>query len=530
MCQRNERSRWISFCEKCHQPDAEPSWEPPHWQKICPYPFFPTYRNFAQNIAFVTIILLLWGVLYTIVPRLVSPSSQLFNLVVLIIAAYIGGILLFKLTTLPALIGMLIVGIIMQNLGAVNIEGNFSRVTAELRRIAVVIILTRAGLSLDQPTMKKLFVGILKLGLIPWIVECVAIAVLTHYLLNLPWNWAFLLGSVIASVSPAVVVPCFIRLRSEGYGVEKGIPTLILAAASIDDTTSIAVYGVISSIMFTESSLVNTILQGPLSVIGGVSFGLIWGFILNFVPEKNDAYVVPLRASMLFFGNYFAVVGSSRLGYAGAGPLAVITSAFICSYNWSKQGWSVQENPVVKIFRLSWIVFEPTLFGITGAQVKINELDPHIVSVGAGCLFSGVFIRILSTILICFGSNFNMKEKIFIGLSWMAKATVQAALGPLAIDSVRETNGSEEAMNYANIVLMICILSIILTAPLGAILISLTGPRLLSKSPEPIPMKDQINGSQDITIAVDNGEKEHFHDQNKEDICSPMKNSIDETN
>ena len=148
------------------------------------------------------------------------------------------------LTTLPRLIGMLFTGILMQNIGAVNIGGDFQHVTAELRKFALVIILTRAGLEMDPEAFKKIWFTILKLGLVPWFVEAGVNCVMCHYLLSLPWMWAMLLGAIIAAVSPAVVVPCLFRLRTKGYGVAKGIPTLIIAVAGIDDACSVAIVSV----------------------------------------------------------------------------------------------------------------------------------------------------------------------------------------------------------------------------------------------------------------------------------------------
>lgn len=135
-------------------------------------------------------------------------------MIVLTIAANFGG-WLFGLTTMPRLIGMLLTGILMQNIGAVNIDG-IAEVTAHLRKFALVIILTRAGLEMDPEAFKKVWPTIIKLSLIPWVVEAAANGILSHFLFDMPWMWCFLLGAIIAAVSPAVVVPCLFRLRTKG--------------------------------------------------------------------------------------------------------------------------------------------------------------------------------------------------------------------------------------------------------------------------------------------------------------------------
>lgn len=130
------------------------------------------------------------------------------------------------------------------------------------------------------------------------------------------------------------------------------------------------------------------------------------------------------------------------------------------------------------------MIFEPILFGITGTQIKINELEGKTVYLGLSCLMAGIVIRIAITVLVGIGSNLNLKEKVFIALSWMAKATVQAALGPSTLDEVNKND--QRQMEYAETVLTLCVLSILLTAPAGAIIISLSGPKLLTKTTAPV--------------------------------------------
>ncbi|XP_004519867.1 sodium/hydrogen exchanger 9B1 isoform X2 [Ceratitis capitata] len=475
---------WIyTFCLKCRGEENKPSWEPPHWQKICPFPLCPSFRQFARLFVLILIGILIWFTAYVIIGDSAAPGGQLFNLVVLTVAANFGGWII-SLTTLPRLIGMLAVGLLFQNIGLVHLDGDFSIVTAHLRKFALTIILTRAGLEMEPEAFRKVYKTILKLGIIPWMMEAVIILLTSHFFLDLPWIWAFLLGAVIAAVSPAVVVPCLFRLRSKGYGVAKGIPTLIIAVSGIDDALSVALFGIISSVMFSDRGLGYQISQAPICIIGGLGFGVIWGYMARFFPERNDEYVVPLRTIMLFAGGLVAIYGSERLEYEGAGPLAVVFSAFTSNLFWCKQGWEVDDNPVGTAFEIVWMVFEPILFSITGAAIKIKELDGDIVYLGVACIVIGAIGRIFCTAGIAFGDRLNTKEKFFVAISWMSKATVQAALAPVALRNLDE-NASDAEKRYAYIVQTLCILSIMLTAPLGAILITLTGPRLLTRTKQP---------------------------------------------
>ncbi|XP_026738397.1 sodium/hydrogen exchanger 9B2-like isoform X1 [Trichoplusia ni] len=484
-----ERSWWYACCQKCHTEDSGiPSWEPPNWQKVCPYPLCPSYRQFAQNIAVLIIGILVWVTVWIIMGDTAAPGGQLFSFAVLTIVAYFGGWLMLKITTLPSLIGMLIVGIIMKNIGFVNFDETYQHVASYIRKIALTIILTRAGLDLDPNAMKKYFFTVIKLALVPWTFECVLCAIMAYFFLGLPWDWAFLLSSIVAAVSPAVIVPCLFRLREKGYGVSKGIPTLVLAVSGVDDAASVAIFGIVSSIMFSNASLTMNVIQGPLSIIGGIVLGVVCGYLVKFVPERNDAFLVPLRVLLLLAGGLGMVLGSEEIGWGGAGPLAVIAFAFVACKNWTDLGWELEDNPVATAFEIFWMFFEPMLFAVTGAQVVIADLAPHLVLVGGGILVACAVLRAMVTSASAVRSNLNMKEKIFVGLAWMAKATVQAALGPVALDEVRKMTGAEPdpvLMGYAETVVTVCIMSIVITAPIGAIVITLTGPKLLSRTTKP---------------------------------------------
>ncbi|KAJ6637937.1 Sodium/hydrogen exchanger 9B2 [Pseudolycoriella hygida] len=479
----NIEESWIyALCLRCRVEDNTPSWEPKYWQKLCPYPLCPSYRQFANFVAIVLIGILTWITAFAILGDTAAPGGHLFSLVVLSVAANFGGWLI-SLTTLPRLVGMLAVGILFQNLNWVDVNESYSEITAEIRKFALTIILVRVGLEIDPEAFKKMYKTILKLGLVPWSVECCVIAVLSYFLFDFPWVWAFALGSIIAAVSPAVVVPCLFRLRTKGYGVVKGIPTCIVAVAGIGDATSVAAFGIISSILFGTGSLTYQISQAPVCILGGLAFGVVWGQLLRIVPEKGDTYLVPIRTLMLLAGGTLVVFGTEKIGYEGAGPLGAVFAALISNYYWCQQGWPIDENPVSTAFEIFWMIFEPILFGITGTVIKFKELDPQVVSVGVGVISAGVLIRILTTIAISFGDKLNIKERIFVSLSWMAKAIVQAALGPVFLRRLHDSHdATEQEKRLAEIMSMICVLSIILTAPIGALLISVSGTKLLTKT------------------------------------------------
>lgn len=163
----------------------------------------------------------------------------------------------------------------------------------------------------------------------------------------------------------------------------------------------------------------------PVCIFGGLGFGVVWGYIAKIIPEKGDAYVVPLRTIMLLCGGLVAVYGSELIHFEGAGPLAVVFAAFTSQYHWIEQGWTLEDSPVGTAYEIFWMIFEPILFGITGAAVKLSQLDPNVVTYGLISLVAGAIVRIITTTLVSFGDKLNWKERVFVSLSWMAKATVQ---------------------------------------------------------------------------------------------------------
>ncbi|XP_025405058.1 sodium/hydrogen exchanger 9B1 isoform X2 [Sipha flava] len=474
-----KNSWWYIFCLKCRQKEVGPGWEPKYWSKTCPHPYCPSFRQVARIMALLITVVLFWGVVITVIGADAKPGGQLFNIAVLVISAYLGGWVL-RMLTLPALVGMLLVGIFYQNAGLISIEGKYKGLVSVLRKIALVVIFTRAGLDLDPVALKKLYCRVLILALVPWFFEAAVIAVIVYYLLSIPWPFAILCGSIIAAVAPAVVVPCLFRLRSKGYGVAKGIPTLIIAVAGIDDAASVIAFGVGTSMLFGSNTVTHDLLLSPISIAVGIMYGIVWGFIVKYFPERSDPYVVPLRIMMLTCGGLLAVLGFEETSLEGAGPLAVIISAFTSMYFWTKQGWNIENNPVATAFEIFWMICEPVLFGLTGTQIILNQLEIRFVTTAIACVIIAIVARICVTIIAATGSSLNFKEKLFISLSWMAKASVQAALGPAVLEA--SSGHSEVNVGHAQMIVTLCIISILLTAPAGAIIVSLLGPKLLTKA------------------------------------------------
>ncbi|PSN36209.1 hypothetical protein C0J52_07302 [Blattella germanica] len=434
----------------------------------------PRWPKISRALALSLFGLLVWGNAYSMIGELAGPEGQLIRIACVCIFAHIAGWFV-HFTPLPPLLGMLLVGLTLRNVGFVQLTGPYVRLASILRKMALAVILIRAGVGLDPVALKRLGAMVLKLTIIPALIEAIVVAVMSHYLLNLPWMWGFLLGAVLAAVSPAVVVPCLFSLQDKGYGRKKGIPTLLIAAATLNDIISISAFGVLLSIIFSTGDLTVQIIQGPIGIILGLIGGSFCGYLLHIFPKMSDSHVVSLRTMVLSAEGLLLLIGSETLGFDGAGPLGCI-------------------NPVEKNFIILWAVFQPILFALIGTEIDLFVLDPTVVGLGVASLLGSLLVRILVSVVVAAGEALNWKEKMFISFAWFPKATVQAAIGPVALDVARKLN-SEVDEYYGSIVLMIAVLSILITAPIGAVLITVLGPRLLHRDEKCASETEPIQGT-----------------------------------
>lgn len=432
----------------------------------------------SQPLALLAIFALLWGIAYSVLPRqLTEPNTPFMRLWFLFVGAQISGILV-SLTGLPDMLGMLFWGVLYTNVGWAEFQG-LQKVEVFLREMALVNIMLLAGLGLDYDSLKKLFRFIMQLTLIPTVAEVVAIAVLSRYLLDLPWLWGVLLGLVVTAVSPNVVVTVLLRLKEERLGMNKGIHTLIIAMTSCNDVLAIFLFGVILGVIFSTGSLTSQILQGPIGIVIGLAFGGACGASLLYVPSYKAKYTNGLRFTMTILAGTLSVVGSKLIGYPSAGALGCITTAFVAGTGWKKR-IDYKTNEVEMYLDLLWKFLKPVSFSLIGKEVNFSVLEGNTVLYGAITLLVAVTLRLLFSYISTLGSDLNWKEKAYVTLSGFPKATVQAALGPAALDLARSLNATDD-LPRAQTVLIVTVLAIIFTAPLGALLMIKLAPKWLRK-------------------------------------------------
>ncbi|XP_073093334.1 sodium/hydrogen exchanger 9B1 isoform X4 [Manis javanica] len=317
----------------------------------------------------------------------------------------------------------------------------------------------------------------LRLAMGPCLMEACATAVISHFLLNFPWQWGFLLGPplsfVIGAVSPAVVIPSMLLLQENGYGIEKGIPTLLIAASSLDDILAITGFNTCFSIVFSSGSILNNVLASCRDILVGILIGAVLGIFVRYFPSEDQTRLPLKRAFLVVSMGVSAVLGSHQIGLHGAGELCILVLTFVAGMNWSKEKIRVQI-----IIKAVWDIFQPLLFGLVGSEVSVAALKSNVIGICVATISLALLVRISFTFtLMCF-AGFNLKEKMFIALSWIPKATVQAVLGPLALETARISAPHLEP--YSKDVMTVAFLAILFTAPNGALIIGILGPKVLT--------------------------------------------------
>uniref|UniRef100_A0A3Q0QX71 Cation/H+ exchanger transmembrane domain-containing protein n=1 Tax=Amphilophus citrinellus TaxID=61819 RepID=A0A3Q0QX71_AMPCI len=441
----------------------------------------------------------LFGVVWSVTEDECLPGGNLFGITILFISAVIGGKLvalihLPKLPRLPPLLGMLLMGFLLRNIPVVT-DGVYIdfRWSASLRNIALAVILARAGLGLDPMALRKLKAVCIRVAAGPCLIEACTAALISHFLMGLPWVWSFILGFVLGAVSPAVVIPSMLLLQKDGYGVEKGIPTLLMAAGSCDDILAITGFTACLGIAFATGPTWYNLLRGVLEVAGGMVAGILLGFLIQYFPSVDQKHLVMKRSFLVLGLSIFAVFGSSVAGFPGSGALCTLVLAFLAGL-----GWGTEKARVEEVLVWAWNVFQPLLFGLIGAEIRVSELERHSVGLGVACLLIALLVRVSLTFVCVLFAGFNMREKVFIALAWMPKATVQAAIGSTALDMAR-IKDDKQLQKYGMDVLTVAVLSILLTAPVGALIIGLCGPCLLQKPKNPVSAGGEDDSEAPVT-------------------------------
>lgn len=386
---------------------------------------------------------------------------------------FLCGMLLgsiFNKFKLPSLLGMLITGIVLGPYMLNLLDSSVLNLSTDLRQIALIIILTRAGLNLDIEDLKRVGRPAILMCFLPACVEIVGMIILAPIFLGITYLEAAIMGTVIAAVSPAVIVPRMLKLMDNSYGTSKSIPQMVMAGASVDDVFVIVLFTVFTGLAQGGEITAGHFLTIPTSIVFGLMVGVIVGIILALLFDKlhiRDSSKVIIVISISFLLVTFEHSITGVIGFSGL--LAVMALGATLKQRKPKVSKRLSEK-----YSKLWVGAEIILFVLVGATVNISYAFKAgiIAIILILCVLTfrmlGVFVCLLKTKL-------NKKERLFVAFSYMPKATVQAAIGGLPL-----TMG----LPCGNIVLTVAVLSILITAPLGALLVDMSYKKLLNQIKE----------------------------------------------
>lgn len=392
---------------------------------------------------------------------------MLLSLALLFLSGMVLG-KIFETLRLPKLLGMLTTGILLGPYVLNLLDPTILNISTELRQIALVIILTRAGLNLNIKDLKKVGRPAILMCFVPACFEIIGMLILAPMLLGITILDAAIMGIVIAAVSPAVIVPKMLKLMESEYGTSKSIPQMIMAGASVDDVFVIVLFTAFTGLAQGGTITAMHFLTIPTSIILGLLGGVVTGLFLSMLFSKvhiRDTGKVITILSISFLLITLEHMMTGAIGFSGL--LAVMALGATLH----QKKYEISQRLSNKFSKL-WVGAEVLLFVLVGSIVNISyALNAGILSILL--IFGVLLFRMIGVFICLINTKLNKKERVFTAFAYMPKATVQAAIGGLPL-----------AMNLpcGNIVLTVAVLSIIITAPLGAILIDTTYKKFLSKN------------------------------------------------
>lgn len=371
---------------------------------------------------------------------------------------------IFKKLRIPHIIGYIITGILLGPFVLNLIDINILNISADLRQIALIVILLRAGLSLNIEDLKRIGRPALFMAFIPATFEIVGIVILGSLLFNLTLVDSLILGSILAAVSPAVVIPKMLKLMEENKGTEKKIPQLILSGASVDDIYVIVLFTSFISFSSEGTASIMTFISLPISILLGILIGIIVGYLLSILFKKYHVRDT-LKVLFILSISFLLVVFEKANIIPFSGLIAVMSLGITILAK-----YQALAQRLVKKYEKVWIFSELLLFILVGAAVDIT-LIPNIGFTAIIMIFGALIFRAIGVYISLLKTDLNYKERLFVIISYIPKATVQASIGSIPLSL---------GLNQGSFMLTVAVLAILLTAPLGAFLIDLTNRLLLT--------------------------------------------------
>ena len=397
-------------------------------------------------------------------------KGEFMNLFLSLFIIFGGGILggfLFEKMRLPKLVWYIVLGILIGPSVLNVVDETLLSISSYLRQIALVIILTRSGLSLDIKNLKKIGRPAILMCFLPACFEIAGICIFAPLLLGISYLEALLLGSVLAAVSPAIVAPRMIQLLEDGYGKEHHVPEVVLAGASCDDIFVIVLFYSFKNLLASSNFDVWGISQIPISIVSAILLGIAAGFLML----STMGYLKLTKTVQIIFmlGLSFGMIALENIlkpYFSLSSLLAIIVMALLVSAFKKEEAKEIQKS-----YNGLWQCFEMLLFALVGIATDVHYAFSKEGAVLLGLILIALIFRSAGVLICLIATKFTWKEKLFIIISYLPKATVQASIGGIALS---------EGLSCGTLVLTAAVVSILVTAPLGAILMDSLYKKLLN--------------------------------------------------
>lgn len=373
------------------------------------------------------------------------------SLALILLLGLIASQLLEKFK-IPGLVGMILVGIAISQFMDIKIVN----ISNELRQIALVVILTRSGLSLNFNSLKKVGRPSILLSFLPATFEMLSCTLIAPLVFKISYLEASLLGSVIAAVSPAVVSPRMVKMIENKIGTKKGIPEMILAGASVDDVYVIVFFSIFLSLLTKHTFSYISLITLPISIILAILLGLILGSVLIYIFKKIE--MTDITKTIVLISISFLLLKIQTIL-----PIAVLLSIMVIGMYINAKDIKIAKN-ISSIYNNLWKVFEILLFVLVGISLKLEYISSNAILAIILLLLVLIF-RMLAVYISVSKTKLIFKEKLFCMLSYIPKATVQAAIGSVPLSM---------GLEVGSLILTVSAISILLTAPIGAFCIDNT--------------------------------------------------------
>ena len=392
---------------------------------------------------------------------------MILSLGLILILGFIIGWLLSKIK-IPGLVGMIIVGLLIGPYCLGLIDEKILSISTELRQVALVIILTRSGLNLDIDSLRKIGRPAILMSFIPATLEIIGTTLISQLLLEITIVESILLGTVLAAVSPAVVSPRMIKLIEERFGENHQVPKLILAGSSVDDIYVIVLFYTFLGLVGNNTFDFVSITMIPVTIILGVLLGIIVGLILSYILKKTN-FKTAINI-LIIISSSFLIIGLENMlkDYISISSLlGIMVTGIVLLFRNKEKAKELSDG-----YNNLWIFFEIILFVLVGATVDFSyAINNGLMAILI--LIIGLLFRTLGVLLCLIKTKLTFKERLFTILAYISKATVQASIGGIAL-----TLG----LSCGSIILTVSVISILITAPIGAILIDNLSSKLLDRT------------------------------------------------